>query len=222
MNRRRNGSHKYNRIYQTIKEYHLNKLELERNPNSKYTEETKSGYSREYSSLIVAKKRIKDRIKEYVDAALIFPEIIMMGKLPKKQWIRIRDFQHLTNDEKLSDYDFSHDEGNVKEEISNEAKEFVTDIFNEDVVSRLLKVMFNHGYDNINKKSDINKEYKINVAKKMATAAINELIRNLEPGYSNILSQDLRRAVEICNAIRAKPPTKGQAIISAIKKASTK
>lgn len=183
---------------------------MERDPK-KFKYKKGSGYSSEYYALKKAKKDIKDRIKKNIDAALTFPEIIQIGEYS------IGSREHGVNPSKidldpdLKKYELTGDEGSVREEISDEAQEFVRDIFDETIVERLLYVIFNHGYDKKRKKvsnmkpNDVkSRKYRINVAKKMVNAGIAELKTNMDYAYSDILSQDLDRALGICNAIDKK------------------
>lgn len=204
MNRIKSNTRKYNSLHDKIKDYHLRRLQTKRDPNTlEYSKE--GGYSKEYYALNKAKKDIKDKIKEHLEAALVFSEIIRMGEFSQSSRKHDPEFQELDKDLDLVEYELTGDQGSVREEISNESKEFFSDIFNEDVIRRLLRAIFNHGYRNRTQvKHDVNKEYRIDVAKKMATASINELIENLEPAYSDILSQDLKRTIDICNAIQRK------------------
>jgi len=205
---------KYNHLYEKIKNYQLRKLQIERNPNKiKYT---KTGdYSNEYYALNKAKKDIKDKIKEILDAALVFSEIIQMGEFSKES--RKHDLgpsQKLDLDNDFARYELTGDQGNVREKISNEALDFVRDVFNEDIIQRLLNVIFYHGYSvrikgrsyGTGKKydSDKSKNYRIIVAKKIVERGIEELKENLDHAYFDVLSQDLNRAVSICNGINRK------------------
>ena len=208
-----NKEQKYNQFYEKIKDYQLRKLRMERNPNKiKYTNDGR--YSNEYYALNKAKKDIKDKIKETLDAALVFSEIIQMGEFSKES--RKHDFspfQRLDLDDDFASYELTGDEGNVREEISNGALDFVRDIFNEYIIQRLFNAVFYHGYSvkikgnyGISKKHDNekSKNYRVAIAKKIVERGIEELKGNLDHAYSDILSQDLDRAVAICNAVNKK------------------
>lgn len=179
-----------------------------RNPNkNKYSD---SGYSKEYYALNKARKDIKDRIKETLDVALIFSEIIQMGEFAQESRKNdVLPFQRLDQDKKLKKYELTGDEGSVRQEMSEEIKEFSKDVFNEEIIERLLQVIFYHGYGTSvtsNKKFDNEKfrNYRLNVAKLLVKKAIEEIIENLDHAYSDILSQDLNRAVAICDAVNKK------------------
>ena len=183
---------------------------MERNPKQlKYTKD--GSYSNEYFALKKAKKDIKDKIKEYVEMSIIFPEIIKIGENSIGSRVHGINPSKIDLDPDLKKYELTGDEGSVREEISDEAKEFVRDVFDEDTIERLLNVTLNHGYlkkgKNVSnmKPNDVkSRKYRINLAKKMVNAGIVELKLNLDYAYSDILSQDLDRALGICNAIDKK------------------
>ena len=199
---------KYNLFYDKVVDYHLRLLRMLRNPNkNKYSD---NGYSKEYFALNKARKDIKDRIKETLDVALIFSEIIQMGEFAQESRKNdVLPFQRLDQDKNLKKYEWTGDEGSVRQEISEEVKEFSKDVFNEEIIERLLRVIFYRGYGTSvisNKKFDNEKfrNYRLNVAKLLVKKAIEEIIENLDHAYSDILSQDLNRAVAICDAVNKK------------------
>ena len=205
-----NSKHKqkYNLFYDKVVDYHLRLLHMLRNPNkNKYSD---NGYSKEYYALNKARKDIKDKIKETLDVALIFSEIIQMGEFAQESRKNdVLPFQRLDQDKSLKKYELTGDEGNVRQEISEEVKEFSKDVFNEEIIERLLRVIFYRGYGTSvtsSKKFDNEKfrNYRLNVAKLLVKKAIEEIIENLDHAYSDILSQDLNRAVAICDAVNKK------------------
>ena len=205
-----NSKHKqkYNLFYDKVVDYHLRLLHMLRNPNkNKYSD---NGYSKEYYALNKARKDIKDKIKETLDVALIFSEIIQMGEFAQESRKNdVLPFQRLDQDKSLKKYELTGDEGNVRQEISEEVKEFSKDVFNEEIIERLLRVIFYRGYRTSvtsSKKFDNEKfrNYRLNVAKLLVKKAIEEIIENLDHAYSDILSQDLNRAVAICDAVNKK------------------
>jgi len=199
---------KYNLFYDKIVDYHVRLLRMLKDPDkNKYSD---NGYSKEYYALHKAKKDIKDRIKGTLDVALNFSEIIQMGEFSQES--RKHDklpIQKLDQDKNLKKYELTRDEGSVRQEISEEAKEFSKDVFNEEIIERLLRVIFYRGYRTSvtsNKKFDNEefRKYRLNVAKLLVKKAIEEIIENLDHAYSDILSQDLNRAVAICDAVNKK------------------
>jgi len=235
MNKRTQRRKKYDSFYDKVKDYQIRKLHMERDSKLKYTAD--NDYSKEYFALTKARKDIKDRIKENIDAALIFTEIIRMGEFsqgsrkfdPKFQkWLHYPPYNEKKPDQEprarddvsdgvkkfvtdlldknsdLAKYELAGDEGSIRNEISDESKEFVTNIFNEEIIERLLDAIFFHGYNKA-KDNEKHRSYRINVAKKMITKAIYELMDNLDSPYSKFLSQDLIRTVGICNAVGEKP-----------------
>ena len=94
---------------------------MERDP--KKLKLTKEGYSKEYYTLIKAKKDIKDKIKEYLEAAIIFPEIIQIGEVSVESREHEENPHKIFHDQDLEKYELTGDEGSVREEISNEAKD---------------------------------------------------------------------------------------------------
>ncbi len=193
---------------------------MERDQKLKYNED--GDYSKEYYTLIKARKDIKDKIKEIIDAALVFSEIVMMGEFSARSSRAVpgRPITRIFNDPDLIDYELTGDEGDVREAISNEAIEFVKDVFNEERITRLLDAIFFHGYrplkpilgmdgeptgESIPQRPPIigkeHGEYLIRIAKVMATTSINELENHLDSSYAKFLSEDLKRAVEICNVM---------------------
>lgn len=200
---------KYDLFYDKIKDYHARKLLIERDQKLKYNKV--GGYSKEYYALIKARKDIKDKIKEIIDTALIFSEIIRMGEFSVgSRTAQNQQVRKIDVDPDLKNYELTGDSGSVRQEISDEAKEFVRDVFNEEIVERLLEAIFFHGYRQIieTKQSlqfkppaidDKHSNYLKNIAKRMAERSICESMSHLDPKYSQILSEDLKRAVEICN-----------------------
>ena len=207
---------KYNLFYDKVVDYHVRLLRMLRDPDkNKYSD---NGYSKEYYALNKAKKDIKDRIKETLDVALNFSEIIQMGEFSQES--RKHDglpFQRLDQNKNLKKYELTGDEGSVRQEISEEAKEFSKDVFNEEIIERLLRVIFYRGYrisltrrlrSNKMKLIEFDNEkfrnYRLNVAKLLVKKAIEEIKENLEPAYYDVLSYDLNRAVAICDAVKKK------------------
>lgn len=214
---------KYDRLYSKIKNYHLGKLQMERNEKIKFDEN--GNYSKEYGRLVKAKKDIQDSIKNHISYALIFSEIIRMGEHSKSSRKHDPDLQiqKLDQDEDLAKYELTGDDGKVREEISDLGKEFARDIFDEETIRRLLNAIFFQGYHSrIMRNDQKHTNYIINVAKMLSIRAINELMHKIDSPFSEYLKEDLQRAAGICNAVGAKPPTKGEAIRIALKKILTK
>ena len=190
---------KYNSFYDKIKDYQIRKLQLERNAEKN---KMRGEYSKEYYALVKAKKDIKDKIKESIEGALVFSEIVRESG---SSLIRSRGgkrFQYILEDSDLKKFDLTDDSVEVKEEIADEAKEFIRDTFNEEVIERLLNAIFFDRFLGEKEMPDEeHRNYMIDVAKKMATKAIGKLEDNLETQYSKFLSEDLKRAVGICNAV---------------------
>jgi hypothetical protein len=192
-------------------------------------------YSSEYYRLTKAKKDIKDKIKDSIDAAIIFCEIIKVGQYSQEsratdptlaKWFQfpkyseknpnpkpharddlsdsMKKFVSDLLDEKsdLAKYELTGDKDSVRNEISCEAKEFVTDVFSKERMEELLDAIFFHGYHET-KDDEEHRKYRIDLAKMMAIKAIQELEANLDTPYSQFLSEDLNRAIGICNAIGA-------------------
>jgi len=201
---------KYDSFYDKIKDYHVRKLQLERNAVKM---QGAGEYSKEYNTLTKAKKDIKDKIKENIEAALIFSEIVRAGEVSVSSREHDKRFQYLFHDRDLGKYELTTGtKPEIREEISDEAREFTRDVFSEEMIDRLLDAIFFEGYKNT-EIDEKHRNYIINVAKKMVAKAIYKLMYNLDSQYSEFLSQDLNRAIGICNAV-GKKPDKTKQIVS--------
>jgi len=195
---------KFNSFYEKVVDYQKRKLIL----TIKKAEKDKKGkYTKEYKTLLKAKKDILDKTKNTLDGTLTFSEIISYGELSKnarEQWSRTRE---LSNDSRLKNYIFRDERNEIQAILYHQTQEFVMDVFDEKTVKRLLDNIFFSGYS----KKSLEKiqiitnaefeNYKINVAKEMAKRSINELKKYLPAEWRKFLTPKLDEAISICDTI---------------------
>ncbi len=199
---------KFNSFYEKVVDYQKRKLIL----TIKKAEKDKKGkYTKEYKTLLKAKKDILDKTKNTLDGTLTFSEIISYGELSKnarEQWSRTRE---LSNDSKLKNYIFRDERDEIKAILYYQTQEFVMDVFDEKIVKRLLDNIFFSGYskkplEQIQLTVDEKFEnYKINIAKEMARRSINELKKYLPVEWNEFLIPKLDEALAICDTINKNP-----------------
>lgn len=152
---------KYNSFYEKIKHYQLGKLLLERNAEKK---QDAGEYSSEYYSLTKAKKDIKDKIKESIDAALIFTEIVRIGEYSREsramdptlaKWFQFPRYSEENPNPKP----------HARDDLPDQMKKFVTDLLDEK--SDLAKYELTGDKDSVrNEISDEAKEFVTDVFNK--------------------------------------------------------
>jgi len=198
---------KFNSFYNKVVDFHNRKLLIIKNDN----EMDRDGkYTNEYKVLSKAKKDIIDKTKNILDGAIAFTEIISYGDLSKyarEQYPRTRE---LSKDPKLKDYIFKDEDNEIKQELSNLAKDFVMKAFNEKILSRLFENIFFYEFfedidRNQNDKNEQFKNYKITIAKKMLKASMNELKRYMPIQWKDFLIPKLDEAIAICDMINKSP-----------------
>jgi hypothetical protein len=168
-------------------------------------------YTNEYKALSKAKKDIIDKIKNTLDGAIAFTEIISLGNLSKyarEQYARTRE---LSKDPKLENYIFKDEKNEIKQELSNLAQDFVMEAFNEKIISRLVDNIFIYEFftkdtdKNQHDKNEKFKNYKIAVAKKMLKASMDELRRYMPIQWKDFLIPKLNESLAICDMINKSP-----------------
>ena len=190
---------KFDSFYDNIKDYLTRRLLLEQRLEK---ENTREKYPKEYGTLNKRKHDIKDKITEFLDCSLYFPEIIQMWGLSKNRRNDIPQFVKLNSDKELSEYNLINENEYVRKKIQDECIEFVRDIFNENRIKRLLDALFAYNYKNkIHEPDDEDIEYMVKIASIMAKRSILELEKYLAPSYSKFMKGDLERAIEICNML---------------------
>jgi len=167
---------------------------------------TAGKYPREYSNLVKLRSDIKKRIKKYNEGSLLFAEIPQWGissldsksKAMGTPWLP--QYKMLNTERGLSDYPNQLKKNiEIQKTIEDENMEIVREIFNEDIVTRLINIMF---FDKYSSELDENHEkYRVKISKILIERSIRELGKYLDPQYSPFLVEDLEKAIEICNAI---------------------
>ncbi len=199
---------KFNSFYGKVVNYQTRKLSL----TVKKGEKDKNGkFTKEYKTLLKAKKDILDKTKNTLDGALTFSEIVSYGELSKKareQWQRTRE---LANDPMLEDYIFRDEKDEIKTIVYHQTQEFTMEVFDEKIIERLLNNIFFSGYS----KKSLEKiqimtngkfeNYKIDIAKEMAKRSINELKKHLPIKWAEFLTPKLDEALAICDSIDKSP-----------------
>lgn len=199
---------KFNSFYDKVVNYHNRKLLIIKNDAEMDSE---GEYTKEYKALSKAKKDILDKIKNTLDGALTFTEIISYGSLTKRarqEWPRT---QELSKDPNLEDYIFKDEKNEVKQELSNLAQDFVMEAFNEEIIARLVESVFIYEFStkyldgSQREKNAKFKNYKIAIAKKMLKASTDELKRYMPIQWKDFLIPKLDEAVAICDMINKSP-----------------
>lgn len=197
---------KYNSFYDKVVDYHKRKLLV----RTKKTEKDKQGkYTKEYKTLLKAKKDILDKTKDVVDGAITFSELITYGSLSenaRSQWIRTKE---LSKDKNLKSYSFREKKEYVKVLLSDEIQQFVMDVFNDKTMDRFLSTIFFSGISskqfNESETYQRSENYRIIMAKKMIKKGINELKQYLPIEWEEILTPKLDEAIMICDTINKNP-----------------
>ena len=195
---------KFNSLYDKVADYQKRKLLI----TTKKREKDKQGkYTKEYKTLLKAKKDIVDKAKNSIDGALTFSEIISYGELSKDargQWTRTSE---LSKDPRLTNYIFRDKKEEIKQLLHHQREEFVMDVFNDKIIERLLNNIFFHGLSKkaIEKiqltKNEKFKNYRIDIAKKMLRKSISELKQYLPIEWNEFLIPKLDEAMAICDII---------------------
>ena len=135
--------HNFNQFSDKVIDYQKRKLLLIVNKEEK---DHKGKFSNEYKTLAKAKKDIRDKAKNILDGTLTFSEIISYGELSKnarEQWPRTSE---LSLDSRLKDYIFRDEKDEIKALSYHQTQEFVMDVFDKNMIKRLLDNLFFYGY----------------------------------------------------------------------------
>jgi len=195
---------KFNSFYDKVVNYQKRKLVLTVKKGEK---DTKGKFTKEYKTLLKAKKDILDKAKNNLDGTLTFSEIISYGELSKnarKQWSRTLE---LSENPMLKDYIFKDENNEIKSLLYHQTQEFVMEVFNTKIIKRMLDNVFFSGYskkslEQIQLITDGEFEnYKINIAKEIAKRSINELKKYLPTEWNEFLTPKLDEALAICDTI---------------------
>lgn len=198
---------KFNSFYDKVVDYQKRKLRL----LSKKAEKDKKGkYTKEYKTLLKAKKDIVDKAKDTIDGALTFSEVISYGGLSnaRPQWPTT---VKLSKDPKLKNYTFKDEKDEIKAILYHQTEEFVLDIFNEKIIERLLNNIFFHSTSkrSLEKIQFIQnhefENYQISIAKKLVRKSIDELKDHLPIQWKDFLIPKLDEVVAICDMINKSP-----------------
>lgn len=198
----------FNHFSDKVIDYQKRKLSLIVNKEEK---DHKGNFSNEYKTLAKAKKDIRDKAKNILDGTLTFSEIISYGELSKnarEQWSRTRE---MSSDSRLKEYLFRDEKDEVKALLYHQTQEFVMDVFDKNMVKRLLDNIFFYGYSkkSLEQVQLVTKEkfenYKITIAKEMAKRSINELKKYLPKEWNEFLTPKLDEALAICDTIKKDP-----------------
>lgn len=194
---------KFHSFYDKIVDYQKRKLLIIKNEDEM---DDAGEYTREYKALAKAKNDILNKIKNVLEGALTFSEIISYGDFPKDQRDRWPGTPELSKDPNLEDYSLEEEKVEIKEELSNHSKEFVMQAFNEKILSRLFEnIFFDEFFGDVDRnqkdKNEQFKNYKITIAKKMLKASMNELKKYMPIGWKDFLIPKLDEAIAICDMI---------------------
>ncbi|MEX0855401.1 MAG: hypothetical protein WD018_06525 [Nitrosopumilaceae archaeon] len=197
-----NKGQKYDSFYDKVVDYHKRKLLI----RIKNAEKDKQGkYTKEYKTLVKAKKDILDKTKDVFDGALTFSELATYGDLSKsarEQWSRAKE---LSEDDNLKDYIFRDENESIKFLLSDAVQQFIMTVFNDKTIDRLLSAIFFFGIStkqsNESETYQRSKNYRIVMAKKMIKKGINELRQYLPLEWKDFLIPKLDEAIMICDTI---------------------
>jgi len=170
--------------------------------------------TKEYNRLVQAKKRLLDSIDEGFEGALLFNDLMYVGKIKLRSRQQLGVYNKVEKNPKLDRLKLYFDD-EADKEIPDEFKhkvndklnslqvEVVQEIFTEKRMERLFDALFSFNFDH---HKDILTEdqfdYYANVAALMVLRGISELKKYIDPQYASLLFHDLDRVEQICRIVR--------------------
>lgn len=187
--------HRYDSFDDKIKDYHVRKLRWHQESKN---ENSSDKFLGKYNTLIKARKDIKDKISNIIESALLFSDIVQWGCLPNKDY-NYPPYNMLDEDRKLSKYPKQlNKDKEVRKEIEEENKEFLKEIFSEDILSRIIKSIF---YGSYSENDEFDKAHRVRIAKMLITRATLELQQYMDPEFSSLYGNDLMKANTVARMI---------------------
>ena len=198
----------YDKIYEHNAEFLQNYYSMYKN---KQEHDGDGNFSKEYSRLIQAKKRLVDSYQNAIEDSLLFSEMIRIGTVKQESREQagfhnilkknpVLDNLHLyfDDDEKIPN-DFKHGVNNKLNSLQIEVSQ---EIFSEKQIKRLIDSVFQFNYSSYNDLlSEDQIEYYAKVAALMVRRGIHELRKYIDYQYANLLFQDLEHVEQICRII---------------------
>jgi len=184
---------KYDSFNDKVKDYHKRKITWSLKD---WKEQEPDRFRGEYNALTQLKSEIRNKIEMYLDGVILFSRIVQYGTIEHNP--HEGAYEEVVKDPTLSYYPkLLKKEDGVRKKIENEVQEFISEIFNEDRMSKILFTIFFSDY-----KKSVDKEhedYRIIMAELMLNYAIDTLQRHAE---SPMLFGELNKAKEIAALVR--------------------
>jgi len=173
--------------------------------------ESGGNFSKEYSRLTQAKKRLIDSYQNAIEGSLLFSEMIRVGTVKQESREQAGFHNILKKNPVLDNLQLYFDDN---DEFANDFKHKVNDklnslqieasqeIFSERRIARLIDSIFQFNYphyDDLLREDQI--EYYAKVSAMMVRRGINELKKYIDYQYADLLFQDLDRVEQICRII---------------------